>query len=128
MLDFSRKTLWRAGPVAHIGSVAVNGAGTLVVTARYSEGLQRYGPAGQDLGRWSLPEPCGLAALSYTGDLTLAAGLSGRLFLLDATGGIMVTQTLEKPVAAIAFSALGDRCFVAMQDGSMIGYELAEGP
>jgi hypothetical protein len=124
--DFAGQCVWRVGLVAHVGSLAVNGDGSLLTLACYTEGLQRYDRAGQSLGRWNAGEPCRLAALTYDGAWTLAAGLSKRLLLLDATGQVATSHTLEQPAVDLALAALGDAAYVAHADGRLVGFELRE--
>jgi hypothetical protein len=124
--DSMGKLVWRDGLVAHIGSLASNGDGTLVVLACFSEGLQRYSATGQNLGRLAMDEPCRLAALTFDGHQLLAAGLGKQIRLLDRQGQVLATHPLDKPAAALALGPLGDYAVVALVEGPVIRLELGE--
>ncbi|HEV3255556.1 MAG TPA: hypothetical protein VG013_01625 [Gemmataceae bacterium] len=126
--DLAGRAVWRDGLVAHIGSLAVTGDGAEAVLACFSEGLQRYTLEGQNLGRLSTPEPCRLAGIAFDGRLILAAGLSSRIQLLDPKGQVLLTHSVDKPVAALALSALADRVLLALADGQLICLELLANP
>jgi hypothetical protein len=124
--DPAGKQLWRDGLVAHVGSLAVNGDGSEVVLACFSEGLQRYNVAGENQGRVSLAEPCRLAAISFDGRYILASGLGNHLRLLNRQGQVLCTHVLEKPAAALAFGAQAERAVVALADGPVISLSLRD--
>lgn len=115
--DLTGRCAWRDGPVAHLGSLAVSGAGGRILLACFTEGLRGYALSGKRLERLPLPEPCRLAALSYDGRFTLTAGLGGHLRLLDHAGHPLAGFPQEFPAVAAALSALGDRAAVATEDG-----------
>jgi hypothetical protein len=116
--------VWRDGLVAHVGALTVRGDGEQILLACYTEGLQRYSLTGRNQGRVAVGDPCYLASLSFEGSLTLAAGLSSRLLLLDRNLETLCTQPLDKPAVAIGLSALGDRAVVALPDGRVLGLEV----
>jgi hypothetical protein len=122
--DAAGRQVWRDGLVAHVGSLAVTGDGSLAVLACFSEGLQRYSVTGQNLGRLALAEPCRLAAVTFDGRFLLAAGLDPQLRLLDRDGQTLCTHTLDQPVAGLALGALGDQAVVALNDGPIMRLEL----
>ena len=124
--DTSGKQMWRDGLVAHVGSLAVNGDGTEMVLACFSEGLQRYNVAGQNQGRVSVPEPCRLAAISYDGRHVLASGLGNHLRLLNRQGQVLCAHVLEKNAAALAFGAQSEQVVVALADGPVIALDLRQ--
>jgi hypothetical protein len=127
-LDLAGNWVWRDGLVAHIGALTVSGDGERIFLACFTEGLQHYTLTGKKQDRQATSEPCRLAALSFDGQLTLVAGLSGRLQLLDAEGRLVAAHALDKPPVAIALGALGDSATVALDDGRLIGLELAQVP
>src|SRR5262249_7346088 len=49
--DLAGRPLWRDGLVAHVGSLATSEDGGQIILACFTEGLQRYTLAGQNLGR-----------------------------------------------------------------------------
>jgi hypothetical protein len=125
--DLSGRWLWRDGPVAHLGSLAVSGDGSQVALACFSEGILRYDGQGKKLGRLPVPEPCRLVAMSYDGRLLLVGGLAGRLLLLETSGGTLVNDLLDRPLAALALAALGDSAVVALADGPVMRMSLKKG-
>jgi hypothetical protein len=124
--DLRGQCSWRDGLVAHVGSLAVSGDGERVELACFTEGLQRYTLAGRNRGRQQIGEPCRLAALSFDGQQTLAAGLSSRLLLLDRKGRALATHDLGSPATALALAALGDRAAVALADGRVMGFDVLD--
>jgi sugar lactone lactonase YvrE len=122
--DPAGKLLWRDGLVAHVGSLAVTGDGSLIVLACFSEGLQRYSVQGQNQGRWAVPEPCRLATLTFDGQRVLAAGLGRHLHWLDSQGRALGTYPLDQPAAAFALGPLGDYAVVALADGPILGLDV----
>ena len=118
--DLVGKLIWRAGVVAHVGTLAVSGDGDQIILACFSEGLQRYNLAGERLERVSAPASCGVAAVSFDGKRILAGGLDGKLFVLDTTGQVLASQQLDKPAAALALGALAKDAVVALPDGRIL--------
>jgi hypothetical protein len=116
--------VWRDGPVANTGSLAVNEDGSEIVLACYTEGMYRYDRAGKPHGRWSIGEPCRQAVLSFDGTFVLAAGMSNRLVLRDRTGQTECTHALDKPPAGIALAALAEAAYVALTEGAVLGFDL----
>jgi hypothetical protein len=122
--DPAGRWVWRDGLVAHIGSLAVSGDGEKIVLACFTDGLQRYSLAGKKLSRLAVSEPYRLAVLTFDGRTTLMAGLGNRLQLLDADGAVLSSYVLENPPLAIAFSALGDKAFVALVHGGLVALDI----
>jgi hypothetical protein len=121
--DPAGRCVWREGLVAHVGSLAVSGAGRIAV-ACFTEGLRFYDLEGKKDGGFALAEPCRLAALTYDGGKALATGLGNRLLLLDRSGRTLESTELECPAAALALGALGDRAAVALSDGRIVAFDL----
>ena len=109
--------LWRDAPVAHTGSLAVSGDGSVIVLACFSDGLCGYSLEGPKRRRLAAAGPCRLAAASYDGDLFLTADLDNRLFLRDVGGAVRGEWPADGAPAALALAALGDEAYVAMADG-----------
>lgn len=127
-LELSGEVRWRDGLFANAGSLTASGDGTRILVACFSEGLQDYDLQGQKKGRVSVPEPCRLAALSYTGQFILVAGLtSQRIFLLDSNGQVLANQQLSQEIVALAVSPLGDRVAAALGDGTIQQFKIAAG-
>lgn len=124
--DTLGRVAWRDGLVAHVGSLAVSGDGTLIVLACFSEGLQRYSITGQNLGRLAVEEPCRLVSMTFEGRFLLVAGLGNQIRLLDPKGRAHAVHPFDRPAAAVALGALGDRAVVALVEGTVIGLELRE--
>jgi hypothetical protein len=122
--DLSGRCAWRDGLVAHVGSLAVNGDGTAIVLACFSEGLQRYTLAGKNLGRLSLAEPARLAALDFESRSCLVAGLSNQLLLVDRDGRTVASHVPEAPPVGIVLGALGRTAAAALADGTLVGLDL----
>src|SRR5205823_4540719 len=96
--DLTGRCLWRDGLVAHVGALAVVGDGSRLALACFSEGVLSYGGDGAKQGRLAASEPCRLVSLSFDGRLLLVGGLTGRLALLGASGGVVATHQLDRPV------------------------------
>jgi hypothetical protein len=125
--DLDGKWIWRDGLVAHIGSLTVSGDGEVIQAACYTEGLQRYTLGGQKGSRLPTPEPCCLASMSFDGSVTLVAGLSNWLQLLNEEGLAVASTTLDEVPVAIALSALGDVATAAFPSGTLIAYQISAG-
>jgi hypothetical protein len=112
--------LWRDGPVAHTGSLAVNGDGTVIVLACFSDGLCCYSLEGPKRRGFPGAGPCRLAAASYDGDAFLTADLGNHLHLRDAVGAVRGEWPLDGAPVGVALSALGDEAYVALADGRIL--------
>jgi hypothetical protein len=117
-------TRWRDGLVAHAGALSVNGDGSKILVACFSEGLQGYDLEGKKLERLPVIEPYRLVSQSFTGQAILVAGMSNRLLLLDQAGRALGEQSTDKPIAAIALSALGDHATAAFSDGPIVRWNI----
>jgi hypothetical protein len=126
--DLTGKGLWRVGVVAHVGALAVTGGGDLILLACFSEGLQRYGPSGQALGRLAAAEACRLASVSFDGGRLVVGGLGNQLRLLDRGGQLLGIHHLDKPAVGLALGALGKDLIVAGTDGPLCRLALEDGP
>lgn len=126
--DLTGRYVWRDGLVAHVGALTVSGDGEQILLACYTEGLQRYGLTGRNQGRVAVGDPCYLASLSFEGSLTLVAGLSSRLLLLDRNLQPLCTHALDKPAVAVGLSPLGNKAVAALPDGRVLGLEVQAMP
>jgi hypothetical protein len=126
LLDLtSGEWLWSDRPVSHIGSLAVSGGGEVMFLACFSDGLRRYTHAGPDRHTIKLPKPCGLVALSFAGDVGVAAGNGRELYGFNAKGDLTLTRELEHPPTALAMRPLGNRAIVGFADGRVTTVDLA---
>jgi hypothetical protein len=121
--DPAARCVWREGLVAHVGSLALSGAGRIAV-ACFTDGLRFYTLAGKKDGGFSLREPCRLASLSYDGSRTLATGLGNHLLLLDQDGQALAATDLDGPATALALAPLGDAAAVALGDNRVVALDL----
>jgi hypothetical protein len=122
--DVTGQMVWRDGLVANVGSLSASGDGSRIVLACFSEGLRVYSVTNQNQGRLPVTESCRLAALTYDGQLLLAANLGERLCLLDQEGQTLHAHQLDKPAAALGLSPLGETGVVALVDGPVLGLDL----
>ncbi len=113
--------LWREGLVVHVGSLAVSGDGSRIVLACFTEGLFVYALNQPRLLRLPQAAPCRLAALGYTGEPILTAGLENQLALRDARGEQGDELALPGPPLALALAALGEWAVVALAGGKVVG-------
>jgi hypothetical protein len=123
-LDMNGQWIWRDGLVAHIGDFAVSDAADVLLLACYSEGLQGYSVDGKKHGHQGVGGPCRLVDLSFDGTLTLTAGLSDRLQVLDGKGALMGSHVCGSAPVALKLAALGDRAAVALADGTLAVFRI----
>ena len=116
--------LWRDGPVAHTGGLAVSGDGAAIVLACFSDGLCRYSLDGPKRHALEKTGPCRLVAASYDGDAFLTIDLEQRLQLRDSTGAVRGDWPLDGAPTGLALSALGDEAYVALADGRVLGLRI----
>jgi hypothetical protein len=117
------RCLWRDGPVAHIGGLASSGDATRIAAACFTDGVRLYTPTGQKRDSIVLDEPCQAVALSWDGELLLAATRGKRLLLLSTNGRIRATFPLESAIAAIALDALGAYALAGLADGRIVAFD-----
>jgi outer membrane protein assembly factor BamB len=125
-VDIAGRTIWRDGPVAHIGSLSLSGDGSSLILASYTDGLRRYNQAGQSQGCLSLGDTCRLAAVAFDGSVILAAGMSHRLTMLDRAGQIVWRRELESTPSALALGPLGEYGIAALANGKVVGFEVCQ--
>jgi hypothetical protein len=133
LFDRAGSCLWRDGLVAHVGSLAVTGDGSLLALACFSEGVVGYSfqvtraGAVAQRGRRVLAQaaPCRLAALSFSGEL-LTAGLEGRLCVRDRDGGARGEWDPGGTPVGLGFGALGDYAVVALAEGRVVCVDTRE--
>jgi hypothetical protein len=125
-LDAAGALLWRDGLVATVGSLAVSGDGAALVLACYSDGLYCYGVDRPRPQR--LPSPadaaagaCHLAAVSYSGDALLVAGLENRITLTNRAGTVLGQHVADGPVVGLILGPLGDYAVAALGEGMVLG-------
>jgi hypothetical protein len=109
--------------VAHVGSLAVSGDGSVLLLACFSDGLYRYGISGPPQQRIALESPCPLAAVSYDGETLLTADRANRACLRDYKGSILDQLSLDSTAVAIALGALGDWAAIGLANGSLLRFE-----
>jgi hypothetical protein len=117
--------VWTDRPVSNIGSLAVSGNGDAMLLACFSEGIRRYSPAGPDRHALKLPKPGGLVALSFAGEIGVAAGGGRELYGFNAKGSLTFTRELPYPPTALAIAALGGRAIAGFADGRVTTVDLA---
>jgi len=123
--DLSGKVLWRDGPMAHVGSLAVSGDGATIALACFSDGLHCYSLDGPKRRCLEGAGPCRLAAVSYDGDAFLTADLGQRLHLRDAAGRERGDWTLEAVPVGLALGATGEDAVVVLADGRILAWRTA---
>lgn len=125
-LDLGGEWVWRDTVVAHFGSLAVSGDGERIMLACFTEGLRRYDRSGKVRERVPTPEPCRLVEVTFDGRLALVAGLSNRFSLIDGTGRVLHTHTFDKPITALALTALGDTAVIGLAEGLLAALDLRD--
>lgn len=118
--DTAGRCVWRDGLVAHVGSLAVSGDGSLLVLACYSEGLCCYRNSDPKT-RHFLPNtaPAHGATLSYDGKVLLTTDRQGSVAWRDAEGNRCHDMPCDAKPVALALDALGNRAVVALADGRL---------
>lgn len=119
----SGECLWRDGLVAHVGALAVNGDGSSVLLACFSDGLYRYRITEPEQQCIPLESICSRVAASYDGDCLLTADHENRLYLRDRMGILRDQTQTEAPVVAIALGALGDYAVAGLADGTLLWFD-----
>jgi hypothetical protein len=122
--DAKGKCIWRDGLVANVGGMAVSGGGSRILLASYSDGLRSYALDGRQQPPRPVGEPCRLVALSYEGRRALVGGFRPHALLVDAEGQTLACHALAEPPVALALTALGEVCIVALADGLMQAIQL----
>jgi hypothetical protein len=122
--ELSGNCVWRDGLVANVGGMGVNGDGSRIVLACYTDGLRSYSLDGRQHAAIPLAEPCRQVALSYDGKRALVAGLSSRVFVVDREGQTVSTHDLDASPVAVGMTALGDVFFAALADGRLTAVQL----
>jgi len=117
--DLQGEWRWRDGLVVHIGALAVNGDGSQLLLACFSEGLRRFDASGKAIDPLTLAEPCRLVAQSFDGSRILVAGMDSQLWLVDREGRVLAGRHLTQSATALALGPLGDFAVVAMNDGTI---------
>lgn len=118
--DLAKGTwLWRDGPVATIGGLAVAGSGGPVLLACFSEGLRGYDADGKSLKLSAGLLPCRSVGMSYDGSLAIVAALDGTVVGLDAKFQPKFTHHPDSPPTALAVSALGDVLYLIHADRAL---------
>jgi hypothetical protein len=118
--DAAGRCVWRDGLVAHAGSLAVSGDGTVLVLACFSEGLCYYRNNDPKTKRF-LPDtaPAHRAVLSYDGRTMLTTDRESLVAWRGADGVLRQEMKCEAKPMALALDALGERAVVALADGRL---------
>lgn len=117
--------LWRDGLVAHVGALAVNGEGSRIVLACFTEGLNCYTVSSAKRQHLARAAPSRLVAVSYLGEQTLTCGLNNELAQRGLEGDIRQVLLLSSACVALAVDALGTNAFAVLSDRSLQRIELA---
>jgi hypothetical protein len=125
--DRQGKQLWRDGLVAHVGSLSVSGDGHIVALACFSEGLICYHASRGRLERSPWPSPCRLGALSYSGDVVVAADLQGMVTARNREDHILGDWQPPSAIVALALGAMGEQALAAMADGQVACLQVGKG-
>jgi hypothetical protein len=68
--------------------------------------------------------PCRLAALSYTGDLILTAGLERTVHLFNQEGQSLTRRELDGSPMAAALTPLGDMAWLGLGEGKIVALQV----
>ena len=77
-----------------------------------------------DLADWAAAAVGGSMVLAIP--VALLAGLDHRLLLLDRAGHPLWSHALDRPPAAVALGALGERAVLALADGRLLDFDLRD--
>ncbi len=122
--DLAGDWKWREAVVVNVGGLSVNGDGSSLLLACFSEGLQRFSADGKSQIRIATPKPCRLVAQSFAGDRLLGGGMTNKLFLFDREGRLQCRHELEQPHTALAFAALGEAVFVGQPGAGIVKFKV----
>jgi hypothetical protein len=125
--DAAGKCLWRDGLVANAGSLSVSGAGDIIALACFTEGLCCYAIDRPQPQRLTQVAPCHLAAVSYSGEVLLTAGLDNRVSLRERDGSTRAEFKAEAAIVALALGPLGDFAVVGLAEGQVVALSPAQG-
>jgi hypothetical protein len=122
--DLTGRCVWRDGLVSHIGGLAVNGDGSRIVLACFSDGLRCYDQDGQQKPPVRSAAHCRLVALSYDGRRALVGGLESQVWIADIEGKVRTSHELEGVPTALVLAPLADSFLTALPDGRIIAVQL----
>jgi hypothetical protein len=122
--DLTGGCVWRDGLVSHIGGLAVNGEGSRIVLACFSDGLRCYGLDGKQKAPVPSEEPCRLVAMSYDGRRMMICGRGPTIWLLDSDGSNRHTHELDAVPTAVAMTPLADTFLAALGDERLIAAQI----
>jgi WD40 repeat protein len=122
--DIKGRCVWRDGLVSHVGGLAVNGDGSRIVLACFSDGLRCYNLDGKQQPPVPADEPCRLVATSYDGRRTIICGRGSRICVLDGDGDIRTSHELDAVPTAVALTPLADTFLATVSDERLIAVQI----
>jgi hypothetical protein len=122
--DLTGRCVWRDGLVCHVGGLAVNGDGSRIILACYSDGIRSYDTAGKQKSPIRSELSSRLVALSYDGRRALVGGLGSQVWLMDSEGRVRSSHELDTVPTALALSPLADSFVAALADGRIVAVHL----
>jgi len=122
--DLSGRCVWRDGFVSHVGGLAVNGDGSRIVLACFSDGMRCYGLEGKQAAPTATDEPCRLVAMSYDGRRTVICGRGATIWFLDREGDIRTSHEFDATPTAVGMTPLADTLLAALSDERLIAVRL----
>jgi hypothetical protein len=123
--DRALRCLWHFGLVANVAGLAVNGDGSRLVLACYSDGLRCFSHDGRNQTHLAVADPCRLVGLSYDGRRAAIGGSKPHFFLLDVQRQTWLTYPLDSAPVALSLAALAETAFAALADETVLAIELS---
>jgi hypothetical protein len=122
--DLTGQCVWRDGLVSHVGGLAVNGDGSRIVLACFSDGLRSYDSDGKQDAPVALDEPCRLVAMSYDGRRIVICGRGPTIWLLYREGDSRTSHELAAVPTALAMAPLADTVLATLSDERLIAFQI----
>lgn len=114
---------WSDRPVTNCNRLAVGATGEPLLLACFSEGLRVYPASGATHGTVALPLSCEQVAVSFDGQVIIAAGASRELFLCTHRDKVATLPMPHTPTA-LAMSARADLVYCGYGDGTVQCFRL----
>lgn len=118
-IDYRGQVLWQTSLWSNVGSMAVDGTGSVILLACFGHGLVRFNLSGNREGIYRYDHSPSQVVVDFEGSRIIAASLEQYVTELTYEGTLKASRYLDDKPVALALDALGRYAILGLDNGEI---------